>query len=87
MGDMERDESKRGKRPIVTIAVLILAVLLVLYPLSAGPVIYLQTSGRLIVTKDSAIGRFYAPLNWAEAKCRPFGRLMQRYGSLWVSRP
>jgi len=63
MGGMERDESKGGKRPIVAIAALILVTLLLLYPLSAGPVVYLQTSGRLVVTKDSAIGQFYLPLN------------------------
>ena len=65
----------------------IVVVLLILYCGSAGPVVYLQTSGRLVVSEGTFLAKFYYPLNWAERAFRPFGNFMHWYGQLWYYEP
>ena len=53
-----------------------------LYVLSAGPVVYLETSGRPLLD-DQAFEVFYYPLVLTEHHVPPFGELMHRYVEWW----
>lgn len=62
---------------------MLLSALLVLYPLSTGPVIRnFYRHHTIEMPLPQAIRTFYAPLLWA---CRfpPFGEALNWYGELW----
>jgi hypothetical protein len=64
-----------------TLAALLLALPL-LYALSAGPALYLKTSGRLGLSEE-VFAWFYHPLIRAEERIPAFGRAMHWYVGLW----
>jgi hypothetical protein len=77
-------ESKSGRRLMpILLAIAIPPLLLLLYVLSMGPVCYLQTSGTVEFNEDS-IARFYFPVEWAGANCRPVGKALLWYLGLWT---
>jgi len=78
---MNRKSDKRERSLAPPIVAVILSALPILYVLSAGPADYLWRTGQV---DPALLSRFYAPLNWAEQRCPPFGRVMQWYGSFWV---
>jgi len=58
-----------------------------LYVLSVGPLIYLQSSGRINYEPNSPLGRAYLPLRWAQNGCPPLKRFMNWYGFMWLGPP
>lgn len=69
------------------IALIVLCVgLPLLYALSTGPVVYLRTSGRLILS-EQAFETVYYPLLRAEHHIPPFGDLMHGYVEWWERDP
>jgi len=66
-------------------AAIVLAALLLAYPLSIGPVnrYYMGTSAEASRDFPKALKTFYAPLWWC-CKVQPFGVLMQRYEEMWL---
>lgn len=70
-----------NRRLFLALAALLLGIPL-LYAISAGPALYLKTSGRLGLSEE-AFARFYHPLIRAEERIPPFGRAMHWYVGLW----
>lgn len=70
-----------NRRRFLVMAALLLGIPL-LYALSAGPALYLKTSGRLGLSEE-AFARFYHPLIRAEERIPAFGRAMHWYVGLW----
>ena len=64
------------------IAVVLVVTLLVLYALAAGPLVYMRSIGRPILS-DKAFGRIYHPLIRVEARIPPLGRAMHFYVAYW----
>jgi hypothetical protein len=87
--EMEQKESKTqspGNRWWLAPALAALVLTLpVLYVLSVGPYVYLQTRG--VIEPTSGIVKIYYPLQWAQVKYPPFLRLMNRYGRMWRYQP
>jgi hypothetical protein len=64
---------------------IILAGLLVCYPLSSGPVVRFYFSRhRFEDPLPKAIRDFYSPLAWLGQQCPPFGKALDWYGELWM---
>ncbi|HET6323109.1 MAG TPA: hypothetical protein VFG04_00300 [Planctomycetaceae bacterium] len=53
-------------------------VILILYPLSVGPVCWL-----IVVTGADWLGVVYWPLDWAANACQPVEQLLTWYQRLW----
>jgi hypothetical protein len=88
MQHREANVESRGRRSwLGAVLAAVLLTLPILYVLSVGPVVYLQTRGVLEFKPGSAITYFYWPLQWAQIQCPPFLRLMNRYGRMWVYQP
>jgi len=66
------------------IAAIVLAVLLLAYPLSTGPVTryYMGSSGSDYRQPPKALDSFYKPLRWC-CKLSPVRDILQRYEELW----
>jgi hypothetical protein len=83
---MESKTESPGHRwwlaPVMAAFVLVVPIL---YVLSVGPYVYLQTRG--VIEPRSGIVKIYYPLQWAQLKYPPFLRLMNRYGRMWRYQP
>ena len=73
----------RAVTPVLVSALLLLPIL---YVLSAGPAVYLQTRQYIEIRRGNAIDKFYYPLTWAEMNCKPFRTLMSWYEQWWEYR-
>jgi hypothetical protein len=72
--------NEKRKRPGVAFWTILVVVLLVLYPLSYGPSVWLVRRGRL---PNSTIG-FYAPMTWLQKNVPgPIGEAVRWYAILW----
>ena len=67
----------------ILLALVIPPTLALLYVLSMGPVCYLQTSGTIELNEDG-ISRFYFPIEWLGANCKPLGDALLWYLHLWT---
>jgi len=70
-----------SRRRIVAVAAILVAMP-ILYSLAAGPLVYLRSTGRPLLS-DRAFAVIYHPLIRAEARIPPLGRAMHSYVSLW----
>jgi hypothetical protein len=82
----EIEAAQKPGRAVTPLLVSMLLVLPILYALSAGPAVYLQTREYIEISRGNAIDRFYYPLTWGEMHCKPFGDLMRWYAQLWEYR-
>jgi hypothetical protein len=66
-------------------AAMILAALVVFYPLSSGPVYraYYSTSAHGLVGMPDGLMYFYLPLAWA-CRCRPIDKFFEWYITIWM---
>ena len=62
---------------------LIFLLLALLYPLSIGPFIWLDSKGYIQVTENSLIARFYWPLIWAAEQSSFTSSIFYWYAELW----
>ena len=64
---------------------IVLAALLLFYPLSSGPVFraYYSTSAHGLLGLPSAVQDFYLPLVWI-SKCPPIGKFFEWYITIWM---
>ena len=75
---MDAAETPSLRRLLVRMAATLLALLL-LYPLSVGPAVYLAVRLR---KEHNELFRFYAPLNWA-IEGTPLEQICRAYGVWW----
>jgi hypothetical protein len=68
------------KRAVIVVAVIVAVP--VLYALGAGPLVYLRSTGRPLLS-DRTFAVIYHPLIRAEARIPPLGCAMHCYISLW----
>ena len=77
----EPSRKSSGFAPIVMLVVVVLALLLLAYPLSVGPAVWLLTNEYL--SRDVYVW-VYQPLGWFCENVPPAGDLMSVYLRLWV---
>ena len=71
----------RSRRTTV-IAIADAVMVLVLYALASGPLVYMERIGRPVLSVEAFLW-IYHPLNYAEAKIKPVGLTMQFYIDFW----
>jgi hypothetical protein len=64
------------------VAFVLVTTLPVLYALAAGPLVYMRSIGRPLLS-DKVFASVYHPLIRAEAKIPPLGRAMHLYVEFW----
>jgi len=69
------------KKPGVAFWTVLLGVMLLGYPLSIGPAVWL-TGHRYF--RDSTVSSFYWPVLWSAAQAIPLENALDWWGSLWV---
>lgn len=78
--------SEERKRPGVGFWATVLAVLILLYPLSTGPFIGLVSSGIISEpTGEAVVETFYAPLVWATDHLPAVEASLNWYVRLWAA--
>jgi hypothetical protein len=78
----------QNKRPGVTFwGAVTMVVLLVLYPLSIGPVIWLVDRGMLSERFAAPVAIVYFPLEWAVGSSSAAAQMYAWYASLWMREP
>jgi hypothetical protein len=78
------DKPERKKARWV-IRIEIVAVALLLYVLSIGPVYWIGWKAPVSYPTRQAIdAAVYGPLWWAAGHCQPFERLLQQYVAFWA---
>src|SRR5438045_9315665 len=75
------DPMFRSRRAIAIAAAFVVLVP-ILYALAAGPLVYMRSIGRPILS-DQAFGWIYHPLIRAEARIPALGRVMHFYVGFW----
>jgi hypothetical protein len=75
------DEPKKRAR-IVWTALALLAVV-VLYPLSAGPVLWISLRTGLPRGGGKVLDTFYEPLIWLRSKSKTADKAFERYFNVW----
>jgi hypothetical protein len=72
--------SRSGRTTVISAALML--ALAILYPLAAGPLVYMKRIGRPVVSVEAFLW-IYRPLNYVEAKVKPVGLAMQFYVDFW----
>jgi hypothetical protein len=79
------DKRRTNSTPLVITVVLLIALLSALYVLSYGPFLWCASHGYISDSfHDGFFSRFYAPINWLDAKCPPFSSAFEWYLELFV---
>ena len=84
IGGMDGKRKSTLASALIASAVL-LCVVIVLYVLSFGPVVYLASTGRIHYTPKDAREGFYGPLYWACDHSASFSGAMAWYSELWIA--
>ena len=69
---------------LVATAFLVVATVVIGYPLSAGPYLWLASKGVIGPTTKAVLGTFYWPLSWVMDNSEPCERLLVWFLGLWV---
>jgi len=75
--------NKPGRHHQITMTLGVLFILLSLYVLSLGPLVWLSRAGILSRKTCDALEPFYAPLQSLGNRCKPFNTFMDWYVTLW----
>ena len=78
---MDHHDESKPRRRWPTYLLVVLVLLLVVYPLSIGPLVWLVRHDYL--SKQSSIFYAYMPLGWLEDQWPPFERALNWYAGLW----
>ena len=79
------DNSKPGMAFWATAAMTI--VLVALYPLSLGPVCWLQSRGPLPSSAESVLSVIYKPLEWLAENSETVNDVVVWYAGFWIELP
>lgn len=84
-GGAGKAAGSRGAGPAAVAAVTLLVLLPLLYVLSIGPVVWLFSRGYLQVGPESAVAKFYAPLEYVHGEVPWLAGPLDWYVELWRS--
>lgn len=79
--------SRSFSAPIAVVAIFLMIVLPLLYMLSIGPAVWLESRGHIDAPEDSAIVKFYWPLHWLIERSGPAMTVFDWYVGFWEASP
>jgi hypothetical protein len=77
------DDPKRNSPPLAAILLAAMAISLLMYVLSVGPVMWLNNRGRLPSAMHECAVLIYAPLDWLVHNSETANRVLFWYAAFW----
>ncbi len=82
----DKTAGRGGGAAAAVVLVVVLVLLPLLYVLSIGPAIWLDTRGWIGPSWRSGLAKVYAPLTWTVHNAPMFGAPIVRYAELWQAK-